>query len=56
MSDIKEVDVTKFKVYYTKQSHLYSIMFKLHIGLLLVEIQLLSKTLLHYVTLNSNMH
>ena len=39
-----------------KQSRLYSIMSEQPTELLLVKIELMSKTLLHYTTPNSNMH
>lgn len=42
--------------YFIKQSHLCFILSKRHIDLLLVEIELLSKVLLYYVTLNTNKH
>ena len=40
----------------TKQSHLCSIMFEQPLELLLVKIKLMSKMLLHCISLNSNMH
>ena len=42
--------------YFTKKIHLYFVMFKQPIELSLVEIELLSKTLLHYIILNNNTH
>ena len=43
-------------LYFTKQSHLCSIMFEQLIELLLVKSELLSKMSLHCVTPNNNMH
>ena len=40
----------------TEQSHLCSIVFEQPIELLPIKTEFMSKTLLHYVTLNSNTH
>ena len=40
--------------YFTKKTHLCPIMFEQNIDLSLVRIELLSKTLLHYVIVNNN--